>query len=406
MSAIDWLGEVEHSWSKVPLFIIGNPEKTPNKGLIEKNLLSLSYGRIVRRDFESTEGLVPASYETYQIVEPGDVVLRFTDLQNDQRSLRSGLVGERGIITSAYLSLTPDRNRIHPGYLAYMMRALDLNKVFYRMGSGVRQSLNWREFSLMRIPLPPLETQQRIAEYLDRETAEIDAAVADLDKYVELLEKRKRAVGSALLEAVKSEPTTLKVHLGSLGLFVSGSGFPHKYQGIEGEEFPFYKVGSISTADKDAVIQDARNSISQEVAGELGAKIIPAGSVLMAKIGEAMRLCRFVVNASDCCIDNNMMAIIPRQGIIIADYLRLALSLVTVDILINPGPVPSLNVQGLRMFSIPLPAVDVQEDVTTKWKTETAEIDSLIADSTKLRELLLKRRSVLISDVVTGRKQV
>ena len=42
-----------------------------NAGMVEKNLLSLSYGRIVRRDIESSEGLVPESYEGYQIVEPG-----------------------------------------------------------------------------------------------------------------------------------------------------------------------------------------------------------------------------------------------------------------------------------------------------------------------------------------------
>src|SRR5699024_6985929 len=194
MSSIDWLGEVNPSWGYAPLFTLGSPKKKSNKGMLESNLLSLSYGRIIRRNIESSDGLVPASYETYQIVEPGDTVLRFTDLQNDQRSLRSGLVEERGIITSAYLSFTPDRRRLNPAFFAHMMRAVDLSKVFYRMGSGVRQSLNWGEFSLMRLPLPPLETQQRIAGYLDRETAEIDAAVADLDKYVELLELRARTL--------------------------------------------------------------------------------------------------------------------------------------------------------------------------------------------------------------------
>src|SRR5699024_4986974 len=94
MGGIDWLGKVNSSWGYAPLFTLGSPKKKSNKGMLESNLLSLSYGRIVRRDIESSEGLVPASYETYQIVEPGDLVLRFTDLQNDQRSLRSGLVRE------------------------------------------------------------------------------------------------------------------------------------------------------------------------------------------------------------------------------------------------------------------------------------------------------------------------
>src|SRR5437868_6043234 len=65
-----------------------------NIGMKENNLLSLSYGRIIRKDIAKTEGLLPESFETYQIVEPGNIVMRLTDLQNDKRSLRQGLVHE------------------------------------------------------------------------------------------------------------------------------------------------------------------------------------------------------------------------------------------------------------------------------------------------------------------------
>lgn len=76
-----------------------------NIGMQEDNLLSLSYGRIVQKDINSADGLLPESFETYQIVEPGNIVMRLTDLQNDKRSLRQGLVKDRGIITSAYDAL-------------------------------------------------------------------------------------------------------------------------------------------------------------------------------------------------------------------------------------------------------------------------------------------------------------
>jgi type I restriction enzyme S subunit len=71
----------------------------------EKTVLSLSYGRIVVKPPEKLHGLVPESFETYQIVNPGDIVIRTTDLQNDHTSLRIGMVRDRGIITSAYLAL-------------------------------------------------------------------------------------------------------------------------------------------------------------------------------------------------------------------------------------------------------------------------------------------------------------
>ena len=236
MSSIDWLGKVNPSWGYAPLFTLGDPKKKPNKGMLESNLLSLSYGRIIRRDIESSDGLVPASYETYQIVESGDTVLRFTDLQKDQRSLRSGLVEERGIITSAYLSFTPDRRRLNPAFFAHMMRAVDLSKVFYRMGSGVRQSLNWSEFSLMRIPLPPLETQQRIADYLDRETSEIDAAVADLDKYVELLNVKLESASREVFTELSANHPLIQTKF--LVDITTGSGDTQDSQ--ENGGFPFY----------------------------------------------------------------------------------------------------------------------------------------------------------------------
>src|SRR5699024_8767805 len=236
-------------------------------------------------------------------------------------------LGSENAICSNFIEVVRLRSGHDPRFWTYVLISSyesGNTRRFINQTTGI-QNIDSQRFYDQVFQVPALETQQRIADYLDRETAEIDAAVADLDRYVELLEKRKRATGLAILEQARHEPTTLMVHLGSLGLFVSGSGFPHRYQGVEGEEFPFYKVGSLSTADEDGIIQDSRHSVSREVAEELGAKIIPTGSVLMAKIGEAMRLCRFVVTATDCCIDNNMMAIIPRQDNITSDYLRLAL---------------------------------------------------------------------------------
>src|SRR5690554_4228093 len=163
----------------------------------EDNLLSLSYGRIVRRDINTNEGLLPESFETYQIVEPGDTVFRLTDLQNDQRSLRTALVGERGIITSAYLALEPIG--VQPEYFAYLVRAYDHDKTFYRMGSGLRQTLKFEELRRLPVLVPPYEEQRRIAAFLDHETARIDELVREQEALLTQLEERK---SSFILNAV------------------------------------------------------------------------------------------------------------------------------------------------------------------------------------------------------------
>lgn len=154
-----------------------------NVGMQEENLLSLSYGRIVRKDIDTTEGLLPESFETYQIVEPGNIVMRLTDLQNDKRSLRQGLVQERGIITSAYDALEVAKGH-DPRFWAYALLALDLAKYYYSLGGGVRQSIKFADFPNDWIAAPDTGAQKAIADFLDRETVRID----------QLIEKKKRLV--------------------------------------------------------------------------------------------------------------------------------------------------------------------------------------------------------------------
>src|ERR1035437_5447381 len=108
-SGVEWLGEVPEHWDVYPLLSIATERSESNRGMLENNLLSLSYGRIIQKDITSNDGLLPESFETYQIAHPGDIVFRLTDLQNDKRSLRTAIVDQRGIITSAYLVLTPKK---------------------------------------------------------------------------------------------------------------------------------------------------------------------------------------------------------------------------------------------------------------------------------------------------------
>lgn len=104
-SGLPWLGLVPSHWEIRPAFGVFKPNHEHNVGMKEKTVLSLSYGRIVVKPSDRLHGLVPETFETYQIVNPGDIVLRTTDLQNDHTSLRVGMVRNRGIITSAYLAL-------------------------------------------------------------------------------------------------------------------------------------------------------------------------------------------------------------------------------------------------------------------------------------------------------------
>jgi type I restriction enzyme S subunit len=142
-----WEGTLPTGWERLPLFALATEPKRKNVGLRETEVLSLSYGRIVVRDVDSNLGLLPASFETYQIVEPNEIVLRLTDLQNDKRSLRVGRCTQRGIITSAYVALRT-RTRLDGPYGYYLLHCYDLHKVFYGLGGGVRQSMKYEVAAL------------------------------------------------------------------------------------------------------------------------------------------------------------------------------------------------------------------------------------------------------------------
>lgn len=111
-------------------------------------MLSLSYGRIIRKK-DINFGLVPKNYKGYQIVYRGNIILWLTDLQNDRVSLRTGLVRERGIITSAYTCLAPFQNA---DYLQLLLHAYDVQKYFYGLGVGVWQSIGFKDIKYTMIP--------------------------------------------------------------------------------------------------------------------------------------------------------------------------------------------------------------------------------------------------------------
>lgn len=192
-SGIEWVGEIPSHWHIHPVYSCFGERKNKNTALKEKNLLSLSYGKIIRKDINTVGGLLPASFNTYNIIEAGDIIIRPTDLQNDKRSLRTGLVKERGIITSAYIDLMP-KGEVNSEYFHYLLHSYDVQKVFYNMGNGVRQGLNYSEFSKLMIFSPPLNEQKQIADYLNSKCSEIEAIIGNKKEQLELLEEYKKSL--------------------------------------------------------------------------------------------------------------------------------------------------------------------------------------------------------------------
>lgn len=193
-SGVEYIGEVPTKWNIHPIYYYFDERRHKNSGNKEQNLLSLSYGRIIRKDINTNGGLLPASFSTYNIVYKNDIIIRPTDLQNDKRSLRTGLVTERGIITSAYIDLRP-LDGVNSEYYHYLLHAYDIMKVFYNMGNGVRQGLNYSEFSKLLVLEPSSEEQRTIVSYLNDKCEKINSIIAtELDRLNELQSYKKSII--------------------------------------------------------------------------------------------------------------------------------------------------------------------------------------------------------------------
>ena len=202
-SGIPWIGKIPSHWETPFLFQFCNEHFISNKNVHHQNLLSLSYGKIIRKDINKTDGLLPKSFDTYQIVEPGNIILRLTDLQNDQKSLRVGLAKEEGIITSAYVALEV-KDKALPEYLYLILHTYDIKKVFYSMGGGLRQSLNFDGLRKLNIPIPPLEEQRAIVEYIEQKNKAIDDMIANLRAEIDFLtEYKQRLIADAVTGQIK-----------------------------------------------------------------------------------------------------------------------------------------------------------------------------------------------------------
>lgn len=166
----------EQHWDEDIFSNVGKYRKVSNQLIHHQNLLSLSYGKIIRKDIDSRKGLLPATYDTYQIVEDGTVVFRFTDLQNDKRSLRVGIAKEEGIISPAYVCV--DVKNVIPKFFYYQMYSFDLRKTFYSMGDGLRQTLSYNEVKNMPV-YSPTDAEQKL----------IVASMESIEKRISIVEK-------------------------------------------------------------------------------------------------------------------------------------------------------------------------------------------------------------------------
>ena len=163
------------------------------------------------------------------------------------------------------------------------------------------------------------------------------------------------------------------VYWGRCGTFIGGSSFKSEYQGYQGYNIPFYKVGSLKYLDTKGYLCDNNNTINEEIRTALKATLIPINSIIFAKIGEAIRLNRRAINGTLCCIDNNLMAYSSKVCLTrYVYYWSLGLDLYAYA---NATTVPAIRKSDLEKIALPFPNIIEQQRIVHQIENLFSKLD-------------------------------
>lgn len=424
-SEVPWLGAVPEHWGLLPAFACYKPKEIRNEGMQETTVLSLSYGRLVVKHAEKLHGLVPASFATYQIVDPEDIIIRGTDLQNDHTSLRVGISPHRGIITSAYLCLrTQYPMTAEYGYR--LLSAWDLSKSIYGYGSGLRQSLDFGDFRRMRVPVPPAAEQAGIVRYLAAIDAHIGALTRNRRRLIQLLNEQKQAiinrvVARGLDPNVRMKPSGVQwlgevpehwdvVRIGhciemKTGYAFKSSGFTDSYTDTRLLRGVNVTPGRIRWGSVVRWPTAAAEHLSEFALRE--------GDLVFGMdrpvIGSGIRVATVMSSDVPSLLVQRVARLRAVQGVR-QDYLGLLLQdnryadyLAAIPTGIS---VPHVSPAQIAAYSIALPPLPEQDTILEHLRRETHPLGLAIARAENMIHLIREYRTRLICDVVTGKLDV
>lgn len=420
-SGIEWIGEIPATWKCYSLTQLFGQVKCKNTGMFENNLLSLSYGRIINKDINTTNGLLPESFESYNIVEPGDIVLRLTDLQNDHTSLRVGLSTQRGIITSAYLTIRNESKNLSR-FLYYQLHAFDICKGLYGMGAGVRQGLNWDGVKLLKMVVPSVVEQQMIVDTLDRKCAEIDAVIERTKATIEEYKKLKQSIiTEAVTKGIRGNrpmkdsgiawvpQIAADWHISRIGLH---------YDVILG------KMLCDRQLQDDYTLEDyfcAANVHFDGVATQGLKKMwfspveketyrVNIGDLLVVEGGAGAGGAAIVTELINPTYIQNSIMIVRGKHSQTNRYLRYWIECLVkkgyVDVVCNKATIPHFTKD--KLATMPIPVLDETEmvEIADYLDEKCLQLDALIARKTALLEEMESYKKSVIYEYVTGKKEV
>lgn len=196
-SGVEWLGLIPSHWNTISSRRIFSQRNVKMRNGDRQLASTQKYGVIFQDEFMNLEGRrvmqVQKGAELLKHVEPGDFVI-------SMRSFQGGIeyCPHEGCVSSAYVPLLPIK-WVNSDYFRYLFKSVSYIQALQSTSNLVRdgQALRFENFSLVRLPVIPLEEQYSIAVFLDAETTRIDQMILRQQRMGELLLERRKALISA-----------------------------------------------------------------------------------------------------------------------------------------------------------------------------------------------------------------
>lgn len=355
-----------------------------------------------------------------RIVRDGDVII--STVRTYLQAIASiQKPSENLIVSTGFAVIRPRLSELSPSYCKYAVReAAFLAEVEMRSVGVSYPAINACDLGDIRIHLPSPQQQYTIADYLDRETARLDALIREKELLLErLAEKRRAIITRAVTRGLDSGAPlddsnihwfgNIPAHwrIWKVGHFATvGNGSTPNRDNAE-----YWTDGGIPWLNSSVVNQDevtrADQFVTEIAFRECHLPLVKRGSILVGITGQGKTRGQAAVLSIDATINQHLAFIAPENGRVDSWYLRWVLFAayqflrsISDDAGGTKGALTCEEVAALR---VPLPPVDEQRAIVAHIATETVKLEALRSATERTIGLLRERRAALIASAVTGR---
>ena len=412
-SGVEWIGEIPDSWQMVPNHVfLSNAADYVGNDANNHTLLSLTKQGVIIRTLDGS-GKYPTSFDTYKIVHPGQMIFCLFDIDETPRTV--GLCSHEGMITGAYDVFNVDTAICDRRFILYYYLTVDDGKHLRPYYRSLRKTLTPSAFLHVKAPLPSLQEQQAIADYLDARTAEIDAFVADCEREVELLrEYRKAVVSEAVTKGLDPHAPMKDSGVEWIGeIPVDWKVLPSKVLFSEGKELRHTDDEQCAATQKYGIIPQAKYIALENQRMVAADKNLDAWKhVEPGNFVISLRSFQGGLELSEVtgCVTWHYIVLKKSDAVDVGFYKylfktqRYIESLQRTCTYIRDGQ--DLRYSNFIQVPLPLPPIEEQLRIGKELDCKTAEIDSLIEAKQQMAEKLREYRKSLISEAVTGKFKV